>query len=96
MYVNYLVCYDVSDSTRRKKFSDSLKELGLVPLQKSVFYGGLNLPEARSLEVLARKVLLDEEDRCLWFPCHLDINKVRACLGYRDFQYVEADGYLFL
>jgi len=37
IYVKYLVCYDITDGRIRKKFSDSLKDLGLVPLQESVF-----------------------------------------------------------
>ena len=38
IYVKYLVCYDISDTKIRKKFSDCLKDLGLVSLQESVFY----------------------------------------------------------
>lgn len=41
IYVKYLVCYDISDTKIRKKFSDCLKDLGLVSLQESVFYGDL-------------------------------------------------------
>ena len=37
-YVRYLVCYDIVDNKKRKKFADFLKDLGLIPLQKSVFY----------------------------------------------------------
>lgn len=41
IYAKYLVCYDVSSNSRRKKFSDALKDLGLVSMQGSVFYGDL-------------------------------------------------------
>ena len=41
MYAKYLVCYDIVDNKRRKRFSDALKDLGMVPMQKSVFYGDL-------------------------------------------------------
>lgn len=45
IYVKYLVCYDISDTKIRKKFSDCLKDLGLVSLQESVFYGDLKKTE---------------------------------------------------
>ena len=35
MYAKYLVCYDIVDNKRRKRFSDALKDLGMVPMQKS-------------------------------------------------------------
>ena len=43
LYVKYLVCYDISNTRTRSKFFDFLKDLGLTPIQKSVFFGDLNL-----------------------------------------------------
>lgn len=36
-YTRYLVCYDIEDSKVRRRFFSFLKDLGLVPLQESVF-----------------------------------------------------------
>lgn len=41
LYVKYLVCYDISNTRTRSKFFDFLKDLGLTPIQKSVFFGDL-------------------------------------------------------
>ena len=50
LYVKYLVCYDISNTRTRSKFFDFLKDLGLTPIQKSVFFGDLKTPEVRSLK----------------------------------------------
>lgn len=53
LYVKYLVCYDISNTRTRSKFFDFLKDLGLTPIQKSVFFGDLKTPEVRSLKAAA-------------------------------------------
>ena len=55
LYVKYLVCYDISNTRTRSKFFDFLKDLGLTPIQKSVFFGDLKTPEVRSLKAAAEK-----------------------------------------
>lgn len=91
-YVRYLVCYDIVDNKKRKKFADFLKDLGLIPLQKSVFYGDLKPPEARLLAATADDMLDETEDSCLWFPCHLTIERIRSCTGLKNFEYDLPDG----
>ena len=48
LYVKYLVCYDIVDNKRRKKFIDALEDLGLIRIQYSVFYGDLKPAEAKA------------------------------------------------
>ena len=62
MFGKYIVCYDVEDNKRRSKFFDFLKDIGLFPVQKSVFYGDLNAAELRSLKTAARKMLKSESN----------------------------------
>lgn len=93
IYAKYLVCYDVSSNSRRKKFSDALKDLGLVPMQGSVFYGDLKPAEVRALARTAEKMLEPEEDKCFWFACRLDPADIQKCVGYTDWTYAEADGH---
>ena len=72
IYAKYLVCYDVSSNSRRKKFSDALKDLGLVSMQGSVFYGDLKPAEVRALARKTAELLDPKEDKCFWFPCRLE------------------------
>lgn len=90
-YTRYLVCYDIADNRKRKKFSDALKDLGLIPIQKSVFYGDLKPPESRLLGETAKEMLDETEDKCLWFPCHLSVERIRSCLGLSNFNYDPPD-----
>lgn len=91
LYVKYLVCYDIVSDKVRKKFTDALEDLGLVRLQYSVFYGDLNSAESRSLARTANELLDPKEDKCFWYPCRLDIEKLKQCVGYKNFQYSEPD-----
>ena len=74
-----------------RQFTDALEDLGLVRLQYSVFYGDLNSAESRSLARTANELLDPKEDKCFWYPCRLDIEKVKQCVGYKNFQYSEPD-----
>ena len=95
-YTRYLVCYDIQDSKVRRRFFSFLKDLGLVPLQESVFYGDLKPAEARSLGIRAAEMLDSSTDKCFWFPCSLDVDRMRTCVGYKLFVYEDPDGYGFL
>lgn len=90
-YVKYLVCYDVEDNKLRKKLADRLLDLGLVRLQKSVFYGDLKAPEVGAMKRAVRELLKEENDRCFWLPCRIDLDYLRKCVGYKDFVYDEPD-----
>lgn len=85
IYSRYLVCYDVEDNKTRRKLYESLKDLGLVPVQKSVFLGDLNQAEIRSLDRLVRKLLDSGADRCFWIKSDLEENDLRLYLGYENF-----------
>ena len=43
MYTHFLICYDIPNTPKRTKFAEMLKDLGLVALQKSVFYGAQDM-----------------------------------------------------
>lgn len=89
LYVKYLVCYDISNTRTRSKFFDFIKDLGLTPIQKSVFFGDLKTPEVRSLKAAAEKWLDASCDSCLYFPCHLKVEDIRKCFGLKHFTYIE-------
>ncbi len=91
IYVKYLVCYDIADGKKRKRFYEGLKDLGLVPIQKSVFYGDLKPPEVKTMVKMINDQLDSKEDSCLWFPCYLSVDHIKSCLGLSDFNYISPD-----
>lgn len=96
LYVKYLVCYDIENNKLRTKFFNFLRDLGLTPIQKSVFYGDLKPPEVTALKLTAKKLLEPEADSCLFFPCHLTPEAIRSCPGFSEFEYEEPDGHRVL
>lgn len=93
IFVKYLVCYDIEKNKTRTHFFNQLKDLGLEPLQKSVFYGELNSAEVKALEKEVKKSLDPQTDKCLWFRCLLSPDEIKSFPGYENFEYIEADAY---
>ena len=46
-----------------------------------------------ALARLASDDLDETEDKCFWFPCHLEPEVIRQCLGYSEWDYKEPDGH---
>ena len=38
-------------------------------------------------------MLKSETDSCIWVACSLEPNEFKQFIGYKDFEYVEADGH---
>lgn len=54
-YNEVLVCYDIQDNRTRQKLFQKLKETGLVPAQKSVFWGYVNRAEEKAVQRLLQE-----------------------------------------
>lgn len=57
-----IVCYDVENTRNRTKLANALLSLGLVRVQKSVFWGTLLPAEQRNAVALFKKFLNNETD----------------------------------
>ena len=82
-----LVAYDIENNKQRKKLFEQLKDVGLEPIQKSVFWGFLNRAEERALYRLFEK--LDKEtDKAFLVRAKLGTVIGKYGLGYQesDFQ----------
>jgi CRISPR-associated protein Cas2 len=96
LYQPILVCYDIEDNKVRKKFADTLKDMGLTSLQKSVFWGQLNKAELRSLKREADRLLNAKTDKAFWVKASLNAQNLAECIGYQDIRLLEPDGYEIL
>ena len=72
LYQNLLISYDIQDNRNRRKLATLLKDFGLTPLQKSVFYGYLNQAELRALIHEAQCLIDPETDSLFWQPTHIE------------------------
>lgn len=70
IYQKYLVCYDIENDKTRKKFFEKMKDLGLISIQKSVFYGDLNQAEFSAMKKVVLKMLDPDSDKCFGQSAH--------------------------
>lgn len=70
LYKEYIISYDISDNRIRASIYDKLKDIGLTPIQKSVFWGYLNEPEKRYLINILNSEL-EKQDSAFITPCKL-------------------------
>lgn len=93
VYTKYLVCYDIENDKTRKKVFTLLKDLGMIPLQFSVFFGELNGGEFSAMKSKLLSLITDPSDKCLWIRCNLDEHDLKKGIGYKNFSYITPDGY---
>jgi CRISPR-associated protein Cas2 len=55
LFFEVIVTYDIEDNKNRKKLFEALKDMGLNPIQKSVFWGHLKMAEIKILPNLFDK-----------------------------------------
>jgi CRISPR-associated endonuclease Cas2 len=64
-YKEFIVSYDIVANKPRKKLMESLKDLGLLSIQKSVMWGRLNRAEEKAALILIKKYCIGAEDKAV-------------------------------
>jgi len=49
LFYDVIVCYDIDNNKKRKEVFEKLRDLGLKPVQKSVFWGRILPAEQRAI-----------------------------------------------
>ncbi len=90
MYSQIIVSYDISDTKKRNKFFDELKDLGLISIQKSVFWGYVLGSEKRIIKELFKTYCDKDTDKAFISNASLD-KDLKNCFGYDadDFKHPE-------
>lgn len=90
MYSQVIVSYDIENNKKRKKLYDELKDIGLIPIQKSVFWGYVLVSEKRVIKELF-KIYCENNDKAFITNVNLDKN-LKDCFGYdeNDFKHPES------
>jgi len=89
MYFQVLVSYDIENNKNRTKLFKELKDLGLKPVQKSVFWGYVLKSEKRVIKELF-ETYCEEGDKAFVLNVKLDKN-LEDSFGYKneDFSHPE-------
>jgi len=83
MYSQILVSYDISETKKRNKFFDELKDLGLKSIQKSVFWGYVLPSEKRIIMELFKKYCDIQTDKAFIVNATLD-KDLKDSFGYDE------------
>lgn len=82
LYNEVMVCYDIEDNRTRTRLFGKLKDLGLKPVQKSVFWGHLNAAEERAVLRIFREDMDKATDRAFLVRAPLAEAATRNSFGY--------------
>lgn len=90
MYTQIIVSYDITDTKKRNKFFEELKDLGLISIQKSVFWGYVLPSEKRIIQELFKVYCNTQTDKAFLGNIVLD-KEMQNCFGYTkdDFKHPE-------
>ena len=77
-----LVCYDVECDKRRSRLFDALKDIGLFPIQQSVFWGDVTAAERKAILNEFQRLLDPESDRALVVDVRLRESAPGNAFGY--------------
>ena len=91
MYTQVIVSYDISETKKRNKFFDELKDLGLSSIQKSVFWGYILPSEKRVIKQLFKRYCNIKTDKAFIVNVSLD-KDLDNSFGYdkSDFSHPES------
>lgn len=93
MYFEILVCYDIGDNKRRRKLVNELKDIGLIGIQESVFWGRVLNAELQTIKRILETLLKKQEDKA--FILRVDLSKQiqNNNFGYTDLSIFEERDY---
>ncbi|MCB1159516.1 MAG: CRISPR-associated endonuclease Cas2 [Leptospiraceae bacterium] len=63
MYIEVILCFDISSNRTRRKFIKEIRDLGFISIQESVFWGKILQAELRSVGKLFKEYLNKETDK---------------------------------
>ena len=91
MYSQIIVSYDISDTKKRNKFFEELKDLGLKSIQKSVMWGYVLIHEKRIIKKLFKLYCNKDSDKAFIVNVTLD-KDLNDSFGYSsdDFRHPES------
>lgn len=92
LFFEVIVTYDIEDNKNRKKLFEALKDMGLSPIQKSVFWGHLKVAEIKILPNLFDKYCADG-DKAFFVRAELSGEILKNGFGYtkEEFEAKEYD-----
>lgn len=86
MHREVLVCYDIQDNKKRRRIAEDLKDLGLVHIQQSVFWGFITKAEESAVREICHLAIDPSRDRALLVRTDLSTNFSNKSFGYSEYE----------
>jgi CRISPR-associated protein Cas2 len=83
MYTQIIVSYDISNTKKRTKFFEELKDIGLIPIQKSLFWGYVLASEKVIIKHLFKIYCDIKTDKAIMVNASLD-KDLKNSFGYEE------------
>ena len=91
-YTQVIIAYDIADNKKRIKFYETLKDFGLLPIQKSVFWGYILPSERKSIISIYKEFCDIKSDNVIMVNAALEQN-IQDCFGYTKEFFRKPDDY---
>lgn len=91
-YTQVIIAYDIADNKKRIKFYETLKDFGLLPIQKSVFWGYILPSERKSIISIYKEFCDIKSDNVIMVNAALEQN-IQDCFGYSKEFFRKPDDY---
>lgn len=91
-YTQVVISYDIADNKKRLRFYEVLKDFGLLPIQKSVFWGYILPSERKSIISMYDEYCDKKTDRVIMVNTSLEQN-IGECFGYSKEIFRKPDDY---
>ena len=93
LFYEVIVCYDVENNKIRTKLFDALRDFGLIPIQKSVFWGHVNNAEYKAIFREFNQKLNSTTDKAFVVKTRLKAHLQKSGFGYNDYDLPEWKDY---
>jgi len=91
MFSQLLVSYDIENDKSRRKVYQELKNIGLFPIQRSVFWGYVLPSEKKSVRDILKKYCKDA-DKAFLTNVQLDKDEDNL-IGYEDSEFLHPESF---
>lgn len=87
MFYQIIVAYDIEDTKKRTKLFETLKDFGLISIQKSVMWGYINYAEEKAIREEFKSQLGNQDKSIVLRVTNADQQIKKYGMGYEDFNF---------
>lgn len=91
LFHQIIVGYDIVDTKIRTKLFETLKDFGLVSIQKSIMWGYINYAEEKAIRTLLKHMLMAQDKGFVLRVNNASEQIQKYGVGYKEMHFSEVD-----